>query len=180
MHNKKGFTLMEVLIVTIIIAILALLVVPSFKNSALTNQMEKAKIGLVEITTAVKLYNEVNTEHLSGILRNGSNQMFEKLTNADDPQGYIYLRNGQRWAERPNGSNREMSLRDGNSVLNCTYSIGNIESDILSQVTCEFDAVDSDNNETECYRFYIERNNPAVVKKESIDCGDAASSADNG
>ena len=162
---------MEVLVVTIIIAILALLVVPSFKNSALTNQMEKAKVGLVELTTAVKLYNEVNTTPLSGIFRDGSDQMFEKLTNTNDPQGYIYLRNGQRWAENPNAANRAMSLRDGNSVLNCTYWIGNSENSLLSWTNCEFNVVDSDNNETECYRFSIQKNNPAVIRKENIDCG---------
>ena len=175
MQNKKGFTLMEVLVVTIIIAALALLVIPSFKNSALTNQMEKAKIGLVELTTAVKLYNEVNTEQLSGVLRGGSGQMFDKLTNEEDPQGYIYLRNKQRWDEKPNSSNREMSLKDGNGVLNCRYFIGGQASSLLSSVTCEFNKLDSDNNETECYRFYINKANPDVLKKESINCENISS-----
>ncbi len=166
MSSKKGFTLIEVVVVTLIIAALALLVVPSFKNSALTNQMEKAKIGLVEFTTAVKLYNEVNTTPLSGDF---DSTMFNALTNVDDPQGYIYLRNGNRWAVR---TGNLMSLRDGdNGVLNCTYYIGNqANADILSYTECSFDKIDEDGKE--CYRFYVPKSNPAVLKKESIDCAD--------
>ena len=161
MKNQKGFTLIEVLVVTLIIAALALLVVPSFKNSALTNQMEKAKIGLVELTTAVKLYNEVNTERLSG---NFDTVMFGKLTNPEDPQGYIYLRGGNRWAV----SNGNMALKDAGSVLNCVYTIAEASSDELSSTQCTFNKVDEEG--TECYKFYILRNNPAVIKKQDIDC----------
>ncbi len=84
MANKKGFTLVEVIAVTLIIAALALLVVPSFKNSALTNKMEKAKVGLIELTNSVKLYNEVHDTPLSGVLNNA---MFDTLTTIDQNQG---------------------------------------------------------------------------------------------
>ncbi len=165
MLSKKGFTLIEVVVVTLIIAALALLVVPSFKNSALTNQMEKAKVGLVEFTTAVKLYNEVNTPPLSGDF---TNTMYTKLTDPEDEQGYIYLRNGNRWAER---TGNLMSLKDGNGVLNCTYSMGdNGDSTVLSYTECSFDKIDEEGKE--CYRFFIPKANPAVIKKESIDCAD--------
>lgn len=161
--NKRGFTLIEVIVVTLIIAALALLVVPSFKNSALTNQMEKAKVGLVELTTAVKLYREVNTGALSGVF---DDNMFSKLT-TEDEQGYIYLRNQNRWAHRP-GSATDYSLIDANGVLNCKYTINDATSNVLSSVLCEFDKIDQAG--TECYNFFINRDNPAVIKKQDGDC----------
>ena len=161
--NKKGFTLVEVIAVTLIIAALALLVVPSFKNSALTNQMEKAKVGLVELTTAVKLYREAHTEPISGVF---DNAMFNALT---DPADEVYLRNANRWAHRP-GSATEYSLIDVNGVLNCQYTItaASSTSPLLSSALCQFPKVDEDG--TECYNFYMEKANPAVIKKQDGDC----------
>jgi len=162
MLSKKGFTLMEVIIITLIIAALALLVVPSFKNSALTNQVEKAKVGLIELTTAVKLYNEDHTVPMTGVL-NVSN--FDSLTQAG-PSGYAYLLHGERWAPR-SGSN-DYSLRDNNGVLNCQYIIGDSQdNNILASVKCKFNKIDEAG--TLCYRFYIQRNNPALIKKQGPD-----------
>lgn len=161
MTKKEGFTLIEVVVVTLIIAALALLVAPSFKNSTLTNQMEKAKIGLVELTTAVKLYNEVHSTTLSGTF---NNDMFNTLTQEDTAQGYVYLQNSGRWGLR---TATDYSLYDGNSILNCKYIIGQGTDDIVASAKCEFDEVDGDG--TECYQFYIERTNPAVVKKQILD-----------
>ena len=167
MLNKKGFTLIEVVVVTLIIAALALLFGPSFKNSALTNQMEKAKIGLVELTTAVKLYNEVHTTPLTGDL---DETMFNTLTQ-DTTQGYVYLQDAGRWEQRSGAT--EYSLRDGGSVLNCRYTVGNTaNAAILASVKCQFNKVDQEG--TECYLFFIEKTNPAVIKKESteVNCDD--------
>lgn len=162
MVHKKGFTLIEVVIVTLIIAALALLVGPSFRNSTITNQMEKAKIGLVELVTAVKLYNEVNTTSLSGLF---NQDMYDALSVEDENQGYIYLQNAAgRWGERSAG---EYSLKDAtstNGILNCKYEIGDsADANILAYTKCKFDKVDEEG--TECYRFYIEKANPAVIKK---------------
>jgi len=166
--SKKGFTLIEVIVVTLIIAALALLVAPSFKNSALTNQMEKAKIGLIELSTSVKLYNEVHSTPLSGVL---DTDMFNTLTQYDGDQGYVYLQHAGRWGIRPTSAN-QYSLRDTNGPLNCRYTVGDVENgDILTQTKCKFDKIDQDG--TECYRFYIEKTNPAVIKKDRLeDCDD--------
>ena len=164
MADKKGFTLIEVIVVTLIIATLALLVAPSFKNSALTNQMEKAKIGLVELTTAVKLYNEVHptNDHISGVL---DQENFEKLTEEDEDHGYVYLQNSDRWGIR-SGSPTEYSLWGGDGVLECRYTIGGVEDDFLSSAGCQF--YDEAGNE-ECYNFSINRTNPAVIVKTRLD-----------
>lgn len=169
MLNKKGFTLVEVIVVTIVIAALAMLVVPSFKNSALTNQMEKAKIGLIELTTAVKLYNEVNPNaKIPDTLNDNifNDDMFDKLTAYDEEQDYTYLQNSARWGHRPNSST-EYSLVDATSdagVLNCRYSIYQSNNPVMSDAICQFNKIDQDG--TECYHFYINKNNPAVVQKQ--------------
>ena len=164
--SKKGFTLIEVVVVTLIIAALALLVVPSFKNSALTNRIEKAKVGLIELTTAVKLYNEDNIVPMTGVFEN---TRFSSLT-ANGQSGYAYLLNGNRWGHRP-GSNTEYSLYETGTeseVLNCKYVIGDsTDATIMASVKCKFNKVDQDG--TVCYRFYIEKNNPAVIKKETYE-----------
>ena len=91
MSNKKGFTLIEVIVVTLIIAALALLVAPSFKNSTITNDMEKAKMGLVEFTNAVKLYNEVHPSvPISGTF---TSIMYSQL--APDATCYLYFADTQ-------------------------------------------------------------------------------------
>ncbi len=165
MAGKKGFTLIEVVVVTLIIAALALLVAPSFKNSVMTNQMEMAKIGLVELTTAVKLYNEIHDSNpMSGIFNKDN---FDLLTQEDTEQGYVYLQNSNRWGLRT-GSATEYSLRTAEGVLNCRYTIGdNQDTSILSHTTCKFTGPDEDVEE--CYKFFIQKTNPAIVKKVRLD-----------
>ncbi len=165
MINKKGFTLIEVVVVTLIIAVLALLVAPSFKNSAMTNQMEKAKIGLVELTTAVKLYNEVHeADPISGVF---NVENYQKLTQEDTEQGYVYLQNAAgRWGFRP-GSSTDYSLWGGDAVLDCQYVIGGVGDSVLASTTCRF--YNQEDDVEECYTFSINRTNPAVIEKARLD-----------
>lgn len=159
MLNKKGFTMIEIIVVTLIIATLALLVAPSFKNSTMTADIEKAKIGLVELNTAVKLYYEVNPSgNISGIFNNNTYQKLTKTVN-NDAQGYTYLHNAARWEQRSNGS---YSLKG----INCKYNIGAIGADETTSVECIFK---DDNKNNECYKFSINKNNPAVVKRQILD-----------
>lgn len=158
MLNRKGFTLIEVVVVTLIIAALAVLVAPSFKNSAVTNDMEKAKIGLVELTNAVKLFYEVNPiSRIEGKLEQAN---FDSLTDAS-AQGYAYLNNANRWSLR-SGSGTDYSLRG----INCVYTIGTRTASEVTSASCKFKKDVDDAGE--CYRFYILRSNPAVIKKERL------------
>ena len=165
MLNKKGFTLIEVVVVTLIIAALALLVAPSFKNSTVTNQMEKAKIGLVELNNAVKLFREVNpsqAESLTGVFDAAK---WALLSNANDPEGFMYLQAPNRWAQK--GSPSQYSLVDGGTVLNCKYTINTVSENTMIFTNCAFDRADDDGRE--CFKFFIQKTNPAVVKKERLD-----------
>ncbi len=159
MLNRKGFTLIEVVVITLIIAALAVLVAPSFKNSAVTNEMEKAKIGLVELTNAVKLFYEVNPlGNIEGKLEQSNLNI---LTDAS-AQGYAYLNNGNRWAHRP-GSETDYSLKG----INCIYTIGTRTASEVTSASCKFKKDEDDVGE--CYKFSILRSNPAVIKKERLE-----------
>ena len=164
MRNKNGFTLIEVIVVTLIIATLALLVAPSFKNSALTNKMEKAKSGLVELYLAVRLYDEVHpNDQLSGVF---SSEMFNKLSNDSDDQGYIYMPNASsRWEQKSLSEDAPYSLKDPDGVLNCRYIVAEDENTLVS-TKCQFDKIDQEG--TECYKFFINKSDPDVIKK-SVD-----------
>lgn len=158
--SKKGFTLIEVIVVTLIIATLALLVAPSFKNSTMTTSMEVAKSGLVELSNAVKLYYEVNPSatNLAGILEETN---LDLLRNKDTQQGYTYLKNGSRWKLR-HSSATEYSLNG----MRCQYTIGTKSANEIVSVKCLFK---DDSDQEECDKFFIEKTNPAVIKKTGLE-----------
>ncbi|MDR0734599.1 MAG: prepilin-type N-terminal cleavage/methylation domain-containing protein [Elusimicrobiota bacterium] len=58
MPNKKGFTLLEILVVIVVIAILSLLAMASYKRARVTSQNEMARVKLVEVAAAAQMYNE--------------------------------------------------------------------------------------------------------------------------
>lgn len=159
MGNKKGFTLIELVVVTLIIATLALLVAPSFKNSTLTTNVEKAKIGLVELNTAVKFYYEVNpgADDIEGLF---NNDKWTKLK-SEDSQGYVYLHNAGKWVPQ---SGSYYSL----AGVNCKYTIGAETDNELTSTECLFT---DDDNEKECYKFFINKDNPAVIQRAILDVG---------
>ena len=57
--NKKGFTLMEVLVVVLIIAVLFVMYSASYDGARVTRRVEKARAMFVEFTNAAKLFNEM-------------------------------------------------------------------------------------------------------------------------
>ena len=165
MRNKKGFTLIEVVVVTLIIAALALLVAPSFKNSTVTNDMEKAKMGLTEYTNAVKLYNEV---HPNGTLAgNFGVTQFNALT-SDGANDLVYLQHHQgRWVQASN-SNLYTFLG-----LECIYSYSGGVDNIISRAMCYFPKYNEEAGK-DCYWFTIYKNNPLVIKREEGDSCEVA------
>lgn len=58
--NKKGFTLMEILVVVLIVIILVSMFSLTYKRTADIKTNEKARAMLVELANAAKLYNEIN------------------------------------------------------------------------------------------------------------------------
>lgn len=58
MFNKKGFTLIEVLVVVVLIAIVSMIAFPSFKKSREITKNEGARLKLLEVSNAARMYNE--------------------------------------------------------------------------------------------------------------------------
>jgi len=159
MKNSKGFTLIEVVVVTLVIAALALLVAPSFKNSAITNNIEKAKMGLTEYTNAIKLYVENypgKAHYMTGVLNEAK---FQYLTEDISQSGYIVWPNtAGRWGRGP-------VVGDNYTLygLDCKFGYKVGERTVLTEAACNFKSYD--NEEPECYKFKIYRENPGVIKK---------------
>ncbi len=58
MLNRKGFTLIEVLVVVVLIAIVSMIAFPSFKKSREITKNEGARLKLLEVANAARMYNE--------------------------------------------------------------------------------------------------------------------------
>ena len=58
MPDKKGFSFIEVLIIVVLIAVLSLIAVPSYKKSIETSKNNQARAKLVEIANAAQMFNE--------------------------------------------------------------------------------------------------------------------------
>lgn len=58
MLNRKGFSFIEVLVIVVLIAILSLIAVPSYKKGVETSKNNQARGKLLEIATAARMYNE--------------------------------------------------------------------------------------------------------------------------
>jgi len=60
MRGKKGFTLIEILVVVVVIAIISLIAFASYRNARLASQNEMARGKLVEVANAARMFNEDN------------------------------------------------------------------------------------------------------------------------
>ncbi|MDR0645996.1 MAG: prepilin-type N-terminal cleavage/methylation domain-containing protein [Elusimicrobiota bacterium] len=89
MHNKKGFTFIEVAVVVALIAIISLIAFPSYRNSRLITQNEMARAKLSELATAARMYNEDvrGGERIAGGLGDSS------LTGFKDPRSVLFSSN---------------------------------------------------------------------------------------
>jgi len=99
MVNKKGFTLIEVLVVVVLIAILSMLAFPSFKKSREVNKNEAAKVKLLEVANAARLYNEDASTKVVGRFGQPVGTFVDPIvlfysTNA---QKVAYLKNIESW-----------------------------------------------------------------------------------
>lgn len=156
MRNHKGFTLIEVVVVTLVIAALALLVAPSFRNSTVTNDIERAKMGLTEYTNAVKLYLEAHPlGNVTGWL---DLQKFTRLTDTTVDGYAIWPNTAGRWGPGPVSANFYTLVG-----LDCKFGYGVGGANVLSKVMCNFDKYNGEGKE--CYWFVIEKANPVLIKK---------------
>jgi len=93
--DEKGFTLIELMVVVMIIGILAALAIPSFVNATTKSKQGKAKADLRTYGTALELYYTDNdTYPETGSLANLKPTYMKTIP--DDPWGhdYVFVKNG--------------------------------------------------------------------------------------
>jgi prepilin-type N-terminal cleavage/methylation domain-containing protein len=99
MLSEKGFTLIEVIVVVVVIAIVALIAFPSYLKSRITAQNDAARVRLLELANAARMYNEdaKGKEKVAGDLAGAALSGFSdprKLfgrTEDDESSGFKYL-----------------------------------------------------------------------------------------
>ena len=65
-HNRKGFTLIELMIVVVIIGILAALAIPRFMQATTKSKQSEAKQLLKQIYTMERAYRQENNTYVTG------------------------------------------------------------------------------------------------------------------
>lgn len=63
MSNKKGFTLIEILVVVFIIALLASIIIVSVNRARITSRDARRKADLAAVKTAVELYFDLRSDY---------------------------------------------------------------------------------------------------------------------
>ena len=56
MRNKKGFTLVEILIVVVILGILAAIVIPQFSDASTQSKLSSSRTSLASLRSQIQLY----------------------------------------------------------------------------------------------------------------------------
>lgn len=97
MKNKKGFTLLELLIAATIVGLLAVFATVSYKESAADNRMAAAKIKAEQLATALQRFRLDYTTEFSGLMGNLVDTDIECQPTAQIPKTLItcgYVDNG--------------------------------------------------------------------------------------
>lgn len=109
MQGKKGFTFVEVLVIVVLIAIISLVAVPSYKKGLETSKNNQARAKLVEVANAAKMFNEDarGADQIAGSFgaplagyRNPEDLFFwtPSAMEKDDAGKYAYLKNPESFS----------------------------------------------------------------------------------
>ncbi len=85
-HNRKGFTLIEIMVVIVILALLAALVAPKLMGRTDDAKITDARVQIKNIETALKLYKLDNGNYPA--TEQGLGALVEKPTVGVIPKGY--------------------------------------------------------------------------------------------
>ena len=101
MLNRKGFTLIEVLVVVVLIAIVSMIAFPSFKKSLEVSRNEGARIKLLEVSNAARMYNEDAPYKVAGRFGQALSSDFRDplvLFSDQNALKVAYLKNKDAWS----------------------------------------------------------------------------------
>ena len=95
-QNKRGFTLIEMLLVITIIAILVALLFPAIKQALLRAEIAKAKTTVLSIATAFKAFNSQYGYWPQGASSTPGPMKTTILNDTDNPLGITFLDYSQK------------------------------------------------------------------------------------
>ena len=84
--NKKGFTLVEILIVVVILGILAAIVIPQFSEASTEARKSSVQSNLQMVRSQIELYKIQHNDQIPGA---GSASFFDALTGETDQAGAV-------------------------------------------------------------------------------------------
>lgn len=94
-YRSKGFTLVELLVVIIILAVLATLIIPSYRKAVVNATIDDSKTKLKLIRAAQRMYNLDEGSYTSGDLSSAHdlvvNKYLDNLNVDTDPQKNPYV-----------------------------------------------------------------------------------------
>jgi type IV pilus assembly protein PilA len=123
LQNKKGFTLMEIIVVLVILAIVAAALLPSFLNfvSRARNDslMAQARVGMVAVQLLITERGVADAASISSLV--ADNVLHASPTSASQPFQYLVFGD----VDSPNGFTWTPATQlQGNRVTGITYTSG--------------------------------------------------------
>jgi len=113
LNNEKGFTLVELMVVVVIIGILVAIAIPIYNNTTARAERGSCEANLRMIDSAIQQYKMVNdispdtniteTQLADEILAEGEEGYFDSTPTCPVDEGNYILSNEGDYAECPNG-----------------------------------------------------------------------------
>lgn len=92
MRNKKGFTLVEILIVVVILGILAAIVIPQFSDASTEAKTSSLKSDLQTVRSQIQLYKIQHNDELPGAGSGGTTAtLIQALTGFTELDGDVWV-----------------------------------------------------------------------------------------
>ena len=120
---KKGFTLVEIMIVVAIIGLLAAIAIPSFMRARTTSQMNACINNLRQVEAGKDQYS------LENGLTNGATITFAQIGPVSPGSGYL-----KSWPNCPASTNSAAGVTKSQANTEADYTIGSIGSNVVCKV----------------------------------------------
>jgi prepilin-type N-terminal cleavage/methylation domain-containing protein len=91
LHNQRGFTLVEIMMVVIIIGILAVLAIPRYEKYTIESKLSEVAVSVGEIKTGMEKYYNSHGNRYRDVTFSGRNTWLEQVLRVDLGQQNNFL-----------------------------------------------------------------------------------------